>query len=294
MAQATHPRAGGPGAAGFDPAFVARVLADARRDGVRVYGLSGLQGSGKSTLAAQLAAAGDAAGLRVAALSLDDFYLDRPAREGLARRIHPLLRTRGPPGTHDLPLALATLDALRAGRPARLPRFDKLGDRRRAERDWPGPATADLVVLEGWCLGVPAEAPAALAAPLNPLERDEDPDGRWRRWCNAALARDYPALWARIDRLLFLQPPGFGVVPEWRWQQERAAPGAAGNRRRMDRGAVARFVQHYERVSRQALRTLPAIADVVVPLDADRRPRRWRTADTAARPDADAVTPPRR
>ena len=106
-----------------------------------------------------------------------------------------------------------------------------------------------------------------------------DADGRWRRHCNAALARDYPALWRRIDRLLFLQPPGFEVVPEWRWQQEQALRASDPGARGMDRDALARFVQHYERVSRQALRVLPARADVVVELDRARRPVALRLRD---------------
>lgn len=247
-------------------------MADARRDGVRVYGISGLQGTGKSTLAGQIADAAQAAGLRTAVVSIDDFYLDRREREALSRQVHPLLATRGPPGTHDLPLALATLDALRAGLPTRLPRFDKLGDRRRPESEWTQAPAVDLVVFEGWFLGTPAEPADALQVPLNALERDEDADGRWRSWCNDALGRDYPALWARIDRLLFLQPPGFEIVPEWRWQQELALRAAEPGRPGMDRAAVQRFVQHYERTSRQALRTLPALADSVVALDENRTP----------------------
>ena len=39
----------------------------------------------------------------------------------------------------------------------------------------------------------------------------------------------------------------------------------------MSRAQVERFVQFYERVSRQALRTLPAIADRVIALDAQRQ-----------------------
>src|SRR5690606_37738124 len=92
----------------------------------------------------------------------------------------------------------------------------------------------------------------------------------WRRYCNDALAHHYPALWQRIDRLLFLQPPGFDIVPGWRWQQEQALQSRAPGRAGMTRAQVERFVQHYERVSRQALRTLPRIADTVVLLD-DRR-----------------------
>nr|WP_272952448.1 kinase [Luteimonas marina] len=248
------------------------MLDDALDAGAKVYGVSGLQGTGKSTLAAQLVAAATARGLHAVTVSVDDFYLDRPQRQQLARDVHPLLATRGPPGTHDLPLARETLDALRDRRSTRLPIFDKLGDRRVPSGQWREAGEVDLVVFEGWLLGTPAEPADALEAPLNALERDEDAGGSWRRWCNDALARDYPALWRRIDRLLFLQPPGFDIVPDWRWQQEQALRARDPSRPGMTRAQVDRFVQHYERVSRQALRTLPEIADVVVALDADRKP----------------------
>jgi D-glycerate 3-kinase len=266
MATPLHPHSG------FSDDVVAAVLADVVASGARVFAISGVQGSGKSTLAAQLAQAADARGLRTAVLSIDDVYLDHHARQALARDVHPLLATRGPPGTHDLALAFATLDALRDTGAAALPRFDKLGDRRLPQRDWPRVSGIGLVILEGWFIGTPAEDASALCAPINALEREEDRDATWRRWCNAALARDYPALWAHIDRLLFLQPPGFGIVPEWRWQAERSLHAEDPSRPAMDRAAIDRFVQHYERVSRQALRTLPAIADTVIALDAMRQP----------------------
>ena len=266
---------------GFDAALVTRVLDDALASRARVYGISGLQGTGKSTLAAQLAAMAARRGLRAVALSIDDFYLDLPARQALARDVHPLLATRGPPGTHEVALASAALDALRAGRRTRLPAFDKLGDRRLPQAQWRDVDGIDLVVFEGWCLGVPPQDDAALRAPLNALERDEDADGRWRRWCNDALARDYPALWQRIDRLLFLQPPSFEIVPQWRWQQEQALQARDRSRQGMSRAQVERFVQHYERVSRQSLRTVPALADVIVELDAGRRPSALRTGSAS-------------
>ncbi len=255
----------------FDARFVRQVLDDILASGARTYGITGPQGCGKSTLAAQLAGAAAARGLRLASVSIDDFYLDHDVRQALARDVHPLLATRGPPGTHDVSLAGETLDALRGGSAA-LPRFDKLSDRRLPRAQWPLLDGVDLVVFEGWFLATPAEPDDALDLPLNALERDEDPDGRWRRWCNEALARDYPPLWERIDRLLYLQPPGFEVVPDWRWDQEQALRQADPQRRGMDRAGVERFVCHFERVSRQAMRELPAIADLVVPLDATRRP----------------------
>ena len=171
----------------------------------------------------------------------------------------------------DLPLALATLEAARSRQPFALPRFDKLADERVPEAQWERIDGLDLLVFEGWFLGTPAETDAALREPLNALERDADRQGVWRRWCNQTLADDYPALWQRFDRLWFLQPPGFSVVPHWRWQQEQGLQQASPGRTGMNRAQVERFVQFYERVSRQALRRLPEIADRTIALDAQRQ-----------------------
>lgn len=264
-----------PPSEGFDRAFVAEALAAALAAATRpaIFALVGLQGSGKSTLAAQMAAMARAQDLSVAVLSLDDFYLTHAQRQTLAQQVHPLLAMRGPPGTHDIALACRTLDALRAASPVALPRFDKLSDDRLPEARWPRvDGSVDLVIFEGWCLKTPPESAEALGEPINALEREGDPDGHWRRWCNQALERDYPALWQRLDTLWFLRGPGFEVVPDWRWQQEQALQHADPSKTAMTRPQIDRFVQLFERVSRQALRTLPAIAQRTVDLDAQRRP----------------------
>lgn len=260
--------------AGFGDAVVEAVLDDALAHGARVCAIAGLQGSGKSTLAAQVVALAGRRGLRAAALSVDDVYLGRRERQRLARDVHPLLATRGPPGTHDIALACEVLDAVRTGRATRLPRFDKLADRRLPPSRWRTVGPLDLLVFEGWCLKVPAQPDTALRRPVNALERDEDPDGIWRRHCNRALAHDYPALWARLDRLAWLHPPEFGCVPGWRWQQERAACAVRPGRPGMRRAEVERFVRLFERVSRQAMRTLPGIASLTLRLDPQRRVHR--------------------
>lgn len=264
-------------ATGYSPAFVAAVLdyALGAPGSPPVFALAGLQGTGKSTLAAQLAAAAHARGLAAVVLSIDDFYLDHDDRQHLGRTVHPLLATRGPPGTHDVDLACATLDALRslpAGGGVRLPRFDKIDDRRLPRGEWPTvDRRPDLIVFEGWFLDVPPEPEADLSEPINALERDEDADAAWRRHVNRALAC-YGPLWARLDRLLFLQGPGFEVVPDWRWQQERTLAAANPGRKVMTRKQVDRFVQFFERISRHALRTLPILADRVIRIDAQRQP----------------------
>jgi D-glycerate 3-kinase len=239
--------------------------------GPLVVGLCGAQGSGKSTLAAALAARLDAA----AVLSLDDLYRTRAAREQLARTVHPLLRTRGVPGTHDIDLGLSVFDALDRGDDAPLPRFDKARDDR-APRDAWGVASGAtrIVLLEGWCVGAVAQDDGALADPVNALERDEDADGRWRRHVNAALAGDYQRLFARIDVLVLLAAPDFAVVRDWRSEQEHAlrarvgadAPGV------MDDAELLRFIAHYERLTRHILAEMPRRAALTIRLDALRRP----------------------
>ncbi|MDR6839925.1 kinase [Pseudoxanthomonas sacheonensis] len=261
--------------AGFEESLVVSALEAALSlpQPMPVFAISGLQGSGKSTLAAQIAALADTRGHRVAVLSIDDFYLRKDQRLQLAREVHPLLATRGPPGTHDLGLALETIGSLRDGRPTRLPRFDKLADEREPAARWLSmERRCDFVLLEGWFLKTPPQSPDDLLQPINALERDEDPDGSWRRWCNKALADDYPRLWQTIDALWFLQGPDFDVVPEWRWQQEQSLQASDPERVAMSRLQVERFVQLFERVSRQALCTLPTIADKTVALDEQRRP----------------------
>lgn len=231
-----------------------------------VVGICGAQGSGKSTLAAALAPALKARGFPAAVLSLDDLYLTRAEREALASRVHPLLRTRGVPGTHDLSLAWQVITALERDEAAHLPRFDKLRDERNPQSQWDtAHGGTRILLLEGWCLGAAAQSAQALALPVNDLERCEDPAGAWRGFANDALEHEYRHLFARLDLLALLAAPGFEVVARWRHEQEQAAGGT------MDRAAIQRFVAHYERLTRHILAEMPARADIVAALDEHRR-----------------------
>ena len=261
--------------------IAARVATEARRRGGHlVAGLSGAQGSGKSTLAAVLKGLLDSAGLPTAVLSIDDLYLTHAERLRLGERVHPLLRTRGVPGTHDVALGLATLERLRCVGPLALPRFDKQRDDRLPRAQWPMfDAPASVVILEGWCVGALPQSDAELSAPVNALERTEDPRGEWRGYVNDALRGAYHELFGRLDMLLLLEAPSFDVVHGWRLEQEhklRDRVTAAGDdaSRVMDEAGVARFISHYERITRHILREMPGRADVVLELDAHRVPLR--------------------
>lgn len=237
-----------------------------------ILGLSGLQGSGKSTLAQVMRVQAKARGWVTEVLSLDDFYYARSDREALARDVHPLLRSRGVPGTHEIELLLSVLAALPYASdklPVTHPRFDKGRDTRFSPSRWPRVTRPpQLVIVEGWALGIRPQLQAALTKPINELERKEDPDGSWRHWVNKQL-RGYQPLWRKFDALIVLQAPSWEIVRRWRGEQEqellaRHAPLA------MDAAALERFLAHFERLSRHALVTLPALADTCVEYDDDR------------------------
>lgn len=231
-----------------------------------VLGISGGQGAGKSTLSELLVSAAACQDRRALVLSLDDFYLTREERARLGRDVHPLLATRGVPGTHDVTRLAEAVTAARTPTDLQLPVFDKgTDDRASGARRVRGPF--DLVVVEGWCIGAPPQPEPALAEPCNALEAELDPDGRWRRYVNGCLASTYADLWGRLDELMFLAVPDLDAVMRWRLQQESQRP----EDRRMSEANVRHFVAHYERLTRWMLEVLPGSAGIVGYLDGNHR-----------------------
>ena len=237
-----------------------------------ITGLAGAQGSGKTTIAAAIEKRFKNEGLDVARLSLDDLYLGRSERLRLAKEIHPLFTTRGPPGTHDVRLGVNVLAVLKTGNPVLIPRFDKAADAHRVSDDEPRiEGRTDLVIFEGWCVGARAQSDDALIEPVNMLERAFDENGQWRRYANNQLKTRYTRLFAFLDCLVFIAAPSFGVVKKWRTEQEhelaqRRAAGAG----LMQDDEIAWFIQHYERITRRMLAETPSFADATVRLGQER------------------------
>ena len=232
--------------------LLARAMGEVARR-ARVIFVAGPQGVGKSTAMAALTGAIPGS----VSLGLDDFYLTRGERRALARDVHPLFETRGPPGTHDVALlmeAIARLNAAGANERIAVPAFDKAADERRARADWPVLAGAPRVIfVEGWMMGVAADLSAPEAPPLNAVEA-EDVDGAWRAWQETQLAGPYQRLWDMADAFLYIDAPGFDTVLGWRMQQEEATRGVAPRGLPAERQAwVSRFILHYQRLTERLL-----------------------------------------
>ncbi|MDX1754679.1 MAG: hypothetical protein R3175_01310 [Marinobacter sp.] len=249
-----------------------------------VVGINGAQGTGKSTLTLFLQTLlNDHLDCPCARFSMDDIYLTRAERQQLAEAVHPLLLTRGVPGTHDLTLGQRVIDQL-AHAPAdtqvAIPAFDKARDDRAPESQWPKfQGRAEIILLEGWCLGARPEPEGPhLSSPLNELERLEDPGGVWRTYVNHRLETDYARFFRQLDRLIMLRAPSMECVLRWRTLQEHKlahrsadAPDEGGllaersqPLRIMSDAEVARFIMHYERITRGCLAEMPQRADLVI------------------------------
>jgi D-glycerate 3-kinase len=256
------------------------LVAQANKASARplIVGINGSQGAGKSTLADYGVRWCDAHGLSACAVSIDDFYHTRAHRQILAETVHPLLATRGVPGTHDVNAAMRFFQALTHGEfPLQVPRFNKAADEPFPPSEWPVlMACVDIVFFEGWCVGSLPQPTEQLRAPVNALEAEQDRQGRWRQYVNTALEGPYRKLFDLLDHLLLLKAPSFEYVAQWRWEQEEKLIATLTDFERanaqglMSREAVSRFVSFYERITRDNIKRLPDQADIVYSLSEQR------------------------
>ena len=246
------------------------VLAEPLRQSTipAIVGITGAQGTGKSTLANLLVTELLAQGIRCAAVSLDDYYLTRQARQQLAGTVHPLLAQRGVPGTHDIGRALSDARQVLAGAAVALPRFDKALDDSLPDRP---AAQLDLLIVEGWCLGLAAEAESGLVSPVNQLEATEDSSGAWRRYVNQQLAASYQPYFDLLQPLIWLKAPDWDSVCRWRAKQEQQLWQQRGTG--MTAEQLARFMLPFQRLTQLSYQQLPARANYTIVLNQAQQPQ---------------------
>ncbi len=237
-----------------------------------VVAVNGGQGSGKSTACLFLKSLlASCQNKQVVVLSQDDFYLSRAVRQRLASDVHPLLKTRGVPGTHDVQLAVQTIEHLLKGETVKLPQFDKAEDDCIDRERWPMQKEAvDIILLEGWCVGALPQDDELLALALNDLEKNEDRDGAWRRHVNHCLSESYQQWFAMIDYLIMLKVPSIDSVHQWRGLQEEKLKESIQSKaatQTLSAEKITRFVQHFERLTLHQLQEMPDRADVVFHLN---------------------------
>lgn len=247
-------------------AIVPILLQQINTDRQSFIGISGAPGSGKSTLARLLVHCLEKAGSRACLISLDDYYLGRRQRERLARKIHPLFRQRGVPGTHELDRLLSDLSRLREDSPGtlRLPVFDKSSDDRAPLHQWRRVDTRPgIVLVEGWCIGAPPQEAREWEQAVNETERSNDADGHWRRAVLREWRHMHESLRGYLDQLWYIHVPGWNCVIDWRWKQEQEL----ALRNLNSRSEVANFLACFERIVNHMQGSYQEWADLSLEVD---------------------------
>jgi len=232
-------------------------------------GLSGGQGSGKTTIVGIMKIILEKFFKRkVYTISIDDFYKTLKERNQMSRTIHPLFKTRGVPGTHDIKLIKKLFNFIkrRKFKKFKLPKFDKSIDDRAKREYWTSvKKRPEIIILEGWCVGAKPQSNFLIKNPINALEKNEDKNLTWRNYVNNKLKNEYQKIFAMIDHFIFLKVPNFNMVLKWRFLQERKLKKKSYlNKKIMSHTQIKRFIMFYERITLQMIKDLDKCASMVI------------------------------
>ena len=240
-------------------------------------GLAGGQGTGKTTISSLLEIIlRKYFKLNVFKISIDDFYRTRKERFNLSKKVHPLLMTRGAPGTHDIKIML---DFFRKSKTKKfksfkLPKFNKAIDDRCKKNQWYTiKKRPDVVIFEGWCVGARAEKNSTIKKSINSLEKANDAQLIWRNYVNKQLKTKYKKLYDQLDCLVYLKAKNFSLLQKWRLIQEKKLwlknKNKKTNNKIMSKGDVINFMQTYQRVTQNMFKFAPRYASIILNLNSN-------------------------
>ena len=239
-----------------------------------IIGLAGGQGTGKTTISSIInLILVKYFKLKVFKISIDDFYKTRKERYKLSKKVHPLLMTRGVPGTHDIDLILRFFKIMqkRNFKSLSLPKFDKSIDDRFNKNQWYKiKSKPDVVIFEGWCVGAKSQKNIELKKPINSLEKMEDKSMKWRKYVNFQLAGKYKTFHNMLDCLLYLKAKNFSLLRRWRLKQEKKLFLKSKNKKNlkiMNKNEVLNFMMTYQRITEQMFKTAAKFSSVVMTLN---------------------------
>ena len=246
-----------------------------KRKKTKIIGLAGGQGTGKSTISKIFKIIlKEGFNLETVIFSIDDFYKTRKERKIMAKKISSLFLTRGVPGTHDTKMLFNCIKNLKKNKFKRImvPKFDKSKDDRNSKGKWLAvKKKPNIVIFEGWCVGVTSQKKKDLIIPINKLEKQKDEKRIWRQTVNKELQKNYQKIFNLIDKLIFLKVPSFKYVYKWRLLQEKKLRAKFKGNKTMSNEQVKNFIMYYERLTKNMLKILPKKANTVISIDESHR-----------------------
>ena len=239
-------------------------------------GLAGGQGTGKTTISSLIKIIlTKYFKLKVFRISIDDFYKTRKERISLSKKVHPMLLTRGVPGTHDINMMLKFFKKVKSKKfkRLRLPIFNKAIDDRFNKKKWYDlKDKPDVIIFEGWCVGAKPEKGKTLKKTINSMERVKDHKQIWRKYVNQQLKSKYKNLYSQLNCLIYLKAKNFSLLQKWRLKQERKLwinSKTNFNSKIMSTGDVINFMQTYQRITQNMFKIMPRYASIIFNLNSN-------------------------
>ena len=239
-------------------------------------GLAGGQGTGKTTISSLIKIILiKYFKLKVFRISIDDFYKTRKERLSLSNRIHPMLLTRGVPGTHDIKMMLNFFRKVKSKKfkKLKLPTFNKAIDDRFKKKYWYNlNDKPDVIIFEGWCVGAKSEKNNSLKKTINSMEKAKDQKQIWRKYVNQQLKSEYKNLYSQLNCLIYLKAKNFSLLQKWRLKQERKLwlnSKRKSNLKIMNKEDVINFMQTYQRITQNMFRYMPKYASIILNLNSN-------------------------
>ena len=239
-------------------------------------GLAGGQGTGKTTISSIIKIILEKYfKLKVFKISIDDFYKTRKERIALSKKVHPMLLTRGVPGTHDINMMLDFFKKSKAKKfkNMKLPNFNKAIDDRFPKNKWNTiNKRPDVIIFEGWCVGARAETNKSLKKSINSLEKANDHKLIWRKYVNQQLKTKYKKLYSQLNCMIYLKAKNFSLLQKWRLKQEHKLwlkTKKKGGHKIMSKGDVINFMQTYQRITQNMFKNMPKYASIILNLNSN-------------------------
>ena len=241
-----------------------------------LIGLAGGQGTGKTTTSSILKIILEKYfHFNVFKISIDDFYKTRKERVLLSKKIHPMLLTRGVPGTHDINMMLNFFKKIQSKKfnSLQLPNFNKAIDDRFAKKYWYNiKKRPDVIIFEGWCVGAKPEKKATLNKAINSMEKKKDKKKIWRKYVNQQLKLKYNDLYSQLNCLIYLKAKNFSLLQKWRLKQENKLwlkSKKSSKHKIMNKEDVISFMQTYQRITENMFKKMTKHASILVNLGSD-------------------------
>ena len=102
-------------------------------------------------------------------------------------------------------------------------------------------------------------------------KRKQDKNKKWRKIYNKKLKFEYANLFNRFSAIIYIKPPSFSKVVNWRLKQEKMMGRKNFNTNSMNKKQIEDFVQYYEKITKWMIKKMPLISDLTIFVDKNQK-----------------------